>query len=89
MIAPTVHLNGTSGEELRRQVSEAGTAVRDALRALANAAPNARDYYPAGPDAFRAASAEHASRVARVKAVAEELYDIEIAIVDAMAERSR
>ena len=52
MIIPTVHLNGTSGQDLLEQqqaVLDALLAVREAMMA---ATPNARDYYPQGEDAF-------------------------------------
>jgi len=51
LIMPSVHANGTSKEELVRQhldIMEAATAL---LKALQEGAPNARDYYPQGPDA--------------------------------------
>lgn len=64
MTFPTVHLNGTSGDDLFRQVCEAGSALRRALAAMSEAAPNARDYYPQGDLAFRAAVREHDERCA-------------------------
>jgi hypothetical protein len=57
---PTVHLNGTSRAELERQLEAAATAVRDAIVTVGGAAPNARDYYPQGDDAFRVAARQHA-----------------------------
>lgn len=42
---PTVHLNGTSREELMRQLIEAADALRVAQKKLAEASPNNRDYY--------------------------------------------
>ena len=59
---PTVHRNGTSREELLRQVQDAGQAVFQARDALAKASPNARDYYPQGMSAFPAAVKEHDRR---------------------------
>jgi len=52
MTAPTVHLNGTSKAELIENLEKANTALHDACSALAGTAPNARDYYPQGPDAY-------------------------------------
>ena len=52
---PIIHLNGTSKEDLLQQYLDAGHAIEAALRAMAKASPNGRDYYPLGPDAFRAA----------------------------------
>ena len=45
MMVPTIHLNGTSHDELLRQILDAKEAIRKAVEALANAAPNMRDYY--------------------------------------------
>lgn len=62
LVTPTVHLNGTSKEELvqgRIAVIEAAQALRDALQ---RAAPNARDYYPQGDDAYKLARAAWTER---------------------------
>lgn len=69
--APTLHLNGTSFDELSAQYGEATEAVQRALRALPS--PNGRDYYPAGPAAYDAARREHDVRCARLRAVLDEL----------------
>jgi hypothetical protein len=45
VVLPIVHLNGTSRGELVEQRIEVGHKVREALKALAEAFPNARDYY--------------------------------------------
>jgi hypothetical protein len=73
---PTVHLNGTSRDALREGYCKATAAIRAAGNALAEAGPNARDYYPQGPGAFEAARAQHQSRLDRLAAVREELYQI-------------
>ncbi len=69
MILPTIHRNGTSADALLEQARAAGDALREALDALQGAAPNARDYYPQGPDAYRAAEAEHAARIGALRRV--------------------
>ena len=46
-IVPTVHVNGTSREALMAQRSDAIRALHVARKALAEAAPNARDF-PSG-----------------------------------------
>lgn len=76
MIKPTIHLNGTSRDALYEQMVEVGSALVKALDALREAAPNARDYYPQGPDAFEQARREHESRVERVNAVQAEVEDL-------------
>lgn len=74
MILPTVHINGTSREALSAQFAEVLKALQRALEAMADAAPNARDYYPQGESAFRLARAEHESRIACVRAIREDYY---------------
>jgi len=56
---PTVHLNGTSVESLLHAYSAALDAAHALSTALREAAPNARDYYPQGDDAFNQARAEN------------------------------
>lgn len=51
LVTPTVHLNGTSAQELVQQridVIEAAQALQEAMK---RAMPNDRDYYPQGEDA--------------------------------------
>jgi len=43
---------------------------------LGEAAPNARDYYPQGPDAYAQAAREHGSRIERLRAVLEEIAQL-------------
>lgn len=61
-----IHLNGTHPQVLYDQLHAASRALQDAGAALAAAAPNARDYYPLGPDAFGVAQAEHEARLATI-----------------------
>lgn len=83
MKTPTIHLNGTGRERLFEQTADALGALRAAMRALDEAAPNGRDYYPQGEGAYSEAAREHASRVARVREVAAELEQMAEAIQDA------
>ncbi len=71
MRIPTIHLNGTSGTELIDQNLEAYEAIRSAVSSVERAAPNARDFYVQGENAYREAVAEHAARVKALLAVAE------------------
>ncbi len=82
MMIPTIHLNGTGADALVDQLADATTALLDAERVLHAAAPNARDYYPQGPDAFRLATQEHVSRLERLRSVRLELVTICEAIAD-------
>lgn len=76
MIFPVLHLNGTSREGLMDPIRDACGAVQEAIGALEDAAPNARDYYPLGPDAFETARREHGDRVRRLREVRDELIVI-------------
>lgn len=73
---PTVHLNGTSREALLTANYTALEACRTALEALQACAPNARDFYPQGENAYREASTEHNLRAASLKKIAEEIFAI-------------
>lgn len=74
MIIPAIHINGTGRLALAEQYAQAALAIDDAIKALIEAAPHARDYYiQQDPDAFRKAVAEQESRVARLREVREEL----------------
>lgn len=73
---PTIHLNGTAPDDLHRGYQAAVATLRPALAKLEETAPNARDYYPQGPDAFEAARREHEHRVARLTMVLCELVDL-------------
>ena len=77
MRAPTVHLNGTSKEELYRQLGEAVSKSRDLLLALAQAVPSARDYYVQGDRAHTEALQEHNRRMKRVEGVMQELSEMQ------------
>lgn len=66
---PTIHLNGTSLSVLTEQTQTARKALRDAVEALQEASPNARDYYPQGESAVFAAQREHEQRVAKLSDV--------------------
>ena len=76
MIAPTIHLNGTSRDEISRQLEEAYAAVNAAIDALKRAAPNGRDYYPQGLDAIDRAMDEHFARMLKLQSVADEIENL-------------
>jgi len=79
---PTVHLNGTAQAELIEQLSVAAVAVSEAMRALNNASPNGRDYYPQGPAAITKALADHSARIKAMDDIHAELIEIAMAIDD-------
>lgn len=74
MSHPTIHLNGTSIEVLYEQQIAVSHACRALLRALENAAPNGRDYYPQGDEAFRAATEQHMQHMRSVEALLQASY---------------
>lgn len=89
MEKPLIHLNGTSGEQLFEGYAAAGSALRAALRALEEAAPNARDYYPLGEASYAAARREHEARVREINRVMAEVYELAEHVTEAMESRTR
>lgn len=89
MQKPLVHMNGTSGEALLSGYVQAGAVLTKAIEALHDAAPNARDYYPLGDDAFSAARREHEGRAGRLMGVLKEIYELAEHVQDAMDARRR
>ena len=81
MRTPTIHLNGTSRERLAEDYANAAGAVRKAINALNDAAPNGRDYYPQGDAAIGEATREHLERLHKLEAVRDELSAIAQAIL--------
>ncbi len=73
---PTIHLNGTSKNALIEQYSQACMAIQRAIRAMCEASPHGRDYYPQGPDTYRQANDEHLARIKKLEDVGNELQQI-------------
>jgi hypothetical protein len=88
MIKPTIHLNGSSADQLFEQLSDAIGAAYRLLDALSLAAPNGRDYYPQGPDALKLATVAHVSRVARIQSVLDELRELSEHVADEQDRRN-
>ena len=95
MKAPTVHLNGSSGEHLAQAASDAKVAAQTAREALQGVYPNGRDYYPQDrhenrPEGTsqRLAVDEFLSMRNKLDAVIQELEELQIAIVDQVVSRS-
>ncbi len=88
MMVPTIHNNGTDGQELLDQVTNAAQALLAAFTAMAAAAPNARDYYVQGDTAAAKAQNEHAERCTKLRSVLNDYRDLAEAIADANDERS-
>lgn len=85
--APTIHSNGSHAEGLRDKARAAMDALGEAIRAVADMGPNARDYYPQGPDAALQAQRAHEDRIRRLQAVREEISAIHDAIDDQIVAR--
>lgn len=79
---PAIHTGGTSKTELLDQATYAGDMMRSAIDALGAAAPNARDYYVIGPDAYSRARAQHEDRLKRLTQIRKELEQITEGIAD-------
>jgi hypothetical protein len=83
VIVPTVHLNGTSKDELLKQLADvmeglrdANSALRDAEIAMAQATPHDRDYYVQGPRHGHEARHQNSERRRRLIEMKEELGDM-------------
>jgi len=77
LVFPTVHLNGSSREDLIAQWKAVYQAADALYAALANACPHGRDYYVSKmPDAINVATRAHAERFADVRAVYEDAEEI-------------
>jgi len=83
MMKPTIHMNGTPRSHLLDALCDAGNALADAIRKLAEAGPNGRDYYPQGTDAYGKAATEHQSRMDRLGSVQAELMELAEHVSDA------
>ena len=82
MTFPTVHLNGTSKQDLLDGYMNAASALRNAIEALAKAGPNGRDYYVVNSREFDTARIEHAARLKKVNEVLAEVEQIMENIAD-------
>jgi hypothetical protein len=76
MMFPTVHLNGTSKDELIAQYERAMHDLSAAIDSLRDCAPNARDYYPQSDSAINQAIREHTDRMAKIMKVREEIVSL-------------
>jgi len=77
---PTVHLNGTSKEQLLADYGAAVTKLRTAIDAVANAWPHPRDYYTQGGNTIDLAIHQHQDRLKRLRSVLAELDEIREAL---------
>ena len=80
LMVPTIHLNGTSRKSLMTALSEAHSAILNAIEAIAKTHPHGRDYYVQGPEVINIAIAQHRRRVKELHNVRSELISIMEAI---------
>lgn len=77
---PTIHINGTSRQSLIEGFEKAADALADAIVAVGETCPNARDYYPQGNDAHHRAAAQHQARLAKLREVEREIMELLAAV---------
>jgi hypothetical protein len=82
-------MNGTGAKNLVESLVTAAGALLDAMDALNETRPNARDYYPQGDDAFPQAVREYQARARMLREVSDELYVIAEAVQDQADARLR
>lgn len=80
--APTVHMNGTSRQELLKQFLDARSALRTAYSSMCAAAPNGRDYYVQSRDAFTTAQEQHRDRLQRIEALITEYETLAEGVIE-------
>lgn len=66
IIAPIIHLNGTSKERLLHYRDAAYIALENAAQALLECGPNGRDYYPK-PGLMAKAEDQHRRRLQSIR----------------------
>jgi len=91
LVTPTIHNNGTDGQELLLQVLRILDSLDLVQAAMREASPNPRDYYPQGSDAIAEARKAYYERYAQVNTMIEEFQALAFAIDaqnEARAERS-
>jgi uridylate kinase len=76
IVLPIVHSNGTGRDTLTTEYQAALDAAKEARKALVAVTVNGRDYYPAGPDAFRKAQHEHELQLGKLTEVCDHLERI-------------
>ncbi len=84
---PSIHLNGTAGTDLRKQLRTQAAAIRTAIDVLTVNSPHGRDYYTQGPGAYETARAQHTARIEALRAVYTELLAVNDGIQDQLDAR--
>lgn len=79
VVVPIIHMNGDNLRTLVVALENAFDAVRDAIEALRQTAPNGRNFYPQ-PGLMDEAIAQHDTRMRRLREVCDSLEAEAIAI---------
>jgi hypothetical protein len=87
LIHPTINSNGTSPENLLKDLRMAIDAVTAAMDAMVEVTPNGRDYYPQGPEVVWKARDQHFERVAKLDEVRAELLQLAVPISEEINQR--
>ena len=75
VVLPVVHMNGTTADELIDNLRAVCDGLRATEEALAKAAPNQRDYYPAGLGLWNAALLQHSRRREAIETMLREINE--------------
>lgn len=89
MQAPTIHLNGTDGEELLAAWEAAADATRAAIQAWEAINPNARDFYPQGAGAWSAFQKEYQERCMALRRLSLDACDVVVSLSSQLDDRKR
>jgi len=79
---PTLHSNGSGAAALTEGLCDASEALRGAIAALEQSAPNARDYYIISDTAFSRARDQHVARVRALMKIRTEIESIVAHVAD-------
>jgi len=81
-IVPTIHLNGTSGQDLKTEYYAAFEAIEAAVEALAAATLNARDYYVQSANAYYEAREQRAEAFDKLRQVQDYVEGMLVGIIN-------
>jgi hypothetical protein len=87
--APTLNLNGTSGEALMQELRTAGEAVRTAIEAVGAMTVHGRDFQTAEIGAYNQARFEQKARLEKLRSVLDEIRCLQENVYEQMQSRRR
>lgn len=76
LLAPCIHMNGTSKQDLMGALENAYSKIGEAQDALRLCAPNGRDYYVIGDNAYAIAREEYWDRMRMLENIRTEIEAI-------------